>query len=143
MLKWIREQRVISRNIKQAGSLRADFAARSRLAKNWDERNQLLAEMDFEVSQYEDETAFLRSQRIIEEAQRFLLPIPAPSEESPHWDKSRVLGTWSLTNHGLTELRRSIRLERRERREGWMAWGGLLVSILSLVTAILALMKGV
>jgi hypothetical protein len=144
MIAWLREELKIRKWDRKAQSIRASFSEdihRAHAAREWDKRNDLLSTADFEASQYEDEAAEIRSNRLVRRARRLSLPVPRKHEDSEHWWQSQTYGTWALTDVGFADLRRAVRLEERERRDVWLTCGGMLVSILSLVVAIIALLK--
>jgi hypothetical protein len=144
MIAWLREELKVRKWDRKAQLIRASFSEdihTAHVARDWDKRNDLLYNADFEASQYEDEAAEIRSNRLVRRARRLSLPIPSRGGNSAHWRQSRTLGTWALTDVGFSELRRVVRLEEKERRDVWLTLGGMLVSILSLVVAIIALLK--
>ncbi|NKM96964.1 hypothetical protein [Rhizobium leguminosarum] len=143
MFAWLHEERKLRKWDRKAQEIRDAYAEdirKARSERDGDKWNDLLSTCEFEASVYEDEAAEIRSNRVVSRARRLSLPIPYKQEDSDHWWQSRTLGIWALTDVGLAELRRAIRLEEKERRDVWLAWGGMLVSILSLVVAILALL---
>ncbi|NKL61893.1 hypothetical protein U8Q06_01925 [Rhizobium beringeri] len=144
MIAWLREELKARRWDRKAQLIRAGHSQdihKAHTAGDWDKWNELSSLSDFEASEYEDEAAEIRSSRLVRRALRLSLPIPTKHEGSEHWWQSRTLGTWALTDVGFAELRRAVRLEEKERRDVWLALGGMLVSILSLVVAIIALLK--
>ncbi|TBX81890.1 hypothetical protein E0I74_04910 [Rhizobium laguerreae] len=144
MIAWLREELKIRKWDRKAESIRAGYSEgihEANAAGDWNKRNELLSLSDFEASEYGDEAAEIRSNRLVRRARRLSLPIPTKNDSSEHWRQSRTLGTWSLTAVGFAELRRAVRLEEKERRDVWLTLGGMLVSILSLVVAIIALLK--
>lgn len=144
MIAWLREEmrlRKLDKGGRAARALYSEVIHKLHEGGAWHEMNSLLSLSEFEASEYEDEADEIRSNRLVRRARRLSLPIAPKHEDSDHWRESRYCGTWALTNIGIMELRRAIRQEKKERREAWMAWGGMLVSILSLVIAILALLK--
>ncbi len=144
MIAWIREELKLRKWDRKAQEIRASYAEEIRkldAAKDWNGRNGIISLSAFEASEYEDEAATIRSNRIVRRALRLSLPVPPKVEDSGQWWQSQTYGTWALTNVGTYELRRAIRIEEKERREVWLAWGGMLVSVLSLVVAIIALLK--
>jgi len=144
MIAWLREEMRLWKLDKEGSAARALYSEeihKLHEGGDWHRRDSLLSLAKFESSEYEDEAEEIRSNRLVRRAQRLSLPIPPKHEDSDHWWESQYYGTWALTTYGTTELRKAIRQEKKERREVWMAWGGMLVSILSLVVAIIALQK--
>ena len=143
MIAWLREEmrlRKLDKGGRAARALYSEEIHKLHDGGDWHGRDSLLSLAKFEASEFEDEAEEIRSNRLVRLARRLSLPIPPKHEDSDHWWESQYYGTWALTTYGTTELRRAIRQEKKERREVWMAWGGKLVSILSLVIAILALL---
>jgi len=144
MIAWLREEmrlRKLDESGRAARALYSKEISKLEQGGDWRGMDSLLSLAKFEASEYEDEAEEIRSNRLIRRARRLSLPIPPKHEDSDHWWESQYYGTWALTTYGTTELRKAIRQEKKERREVWMAWGGMLVSILSLVVAIIALQK--
>ncbi|AHG48016.1 hypothetical protein RLEG12_33050 [Rhizobium leguminosarum bv. trifolii CB782] len=143
MIAWLREELKARSYDRKAQAIHASYSEdvqKAHKAGDWDKRNELSSRSEFEASEYGDEAAEIRSSRLVRRAIRLSLPIPTKHEGSEHWRQSRTLGTWALTAVGFAELRRAVRLEEKERRDVWLALGGMLVSILSLVVAIIALL---
>jgi hypothetical protein len=141
MLMRLRETCRIGTLTRSAREVHAAFDKEIlKAAGGTDKRDRMIYDRQFEASVYEDEIDQIRSNRLVRVAQSLDLPIPLRTEPSDHWYRSSTLGSWSLTNLGITELRKAIRQEKRERREVWLSWTGMVVSVLSLVVAILALL---
>jgi len=140
MLTRLRDNRRIRKLTQIIRKAAKQFTKDAQAEPDQDRRYDLYNSFRNDASIYEDEIAELRSTRLVETAHSLDLPVPPATEDSGHWQQSSTLRSWSLTNLGITELRKAIRQETRERREVWLSWTGMAVSILSLVVAILALL---
>jgi hypothetical protein len=64
----------------------------------------------------------LLTQRLIQIADRNLIPRPEFKSEGGAWIQSSVAGHWHLTIEAIAELRSAIRREKKERSENWRMW---------------------
>src|ERR1700730_443503 len=72
-----------------------------------------------EIELTDEEINLLNSRRLIEQAERYDLPIPEFKREGGHWQESRFGDSWMLNRGARVELRSAIRKEQKERRELW------------------------
>lgn len=104
------------------------------------EQNQRL-EIDMIIEQEE----YLYSQRLLRQARRLRVPIPAfytpDSKPTDDWIETQYLGMWRLTELGIAKLREEIRKEQRwrfERRAHWVAWISAITGVIGALTGLLA-----
>jgi len=91
-----------------------------------------------DVSEWEDEILQIHSQYLVNQAEKYLLPIPKFQEKGGDWEQSPFLGLWRLNKRALADLQAAIRKEQKESREHWRAWTasitGLIGALIGLVT---------
>ena len=80
-------------------------------------------------------------QRLILQAHRLRVPVPQRTKESTDWEESS-LHTWRLTQEAGYALRRTIADEVEMRQRPWLNLASVVVSVLSLIVAIMALGLG-
>ncbi|WP_338722396.1 hypothetical protein [Devosia sp. XK-2] len=107
-----------------------------------DELNRLSDELFWDFGAYADRLDELESQRLIARAQRWGVPIPPRSDDSPYWYKSGQLWTWALSDEGKMKLRHEIAAEVEIAHKPWLNWSALIISLFSLAVAIAALFNG-
>lgn len=101
------------------------------------ELEQLLAEESSEVSPVLEQIDALKTARFFQIANRLMVPLPdyndKESWEHRHYDRGRV-----LTSKGFWDLKKLIRQEKRERREGFIIWIAALTGIIGACTGLAA-----
>jgi hypothetical protein len=105
------------------------------------ESDRLFFEERMKIQLLDAEILELLSLRLVQIAQRNLLPYPEFKSEGGAWVKSSVAGRWHLTIEAITDLRAAIRRERKERSENWRMWlaalTGLVGSLIGLASLFL------
>ncbi len=91
------------------------------------------ADHDWEISR-------LQSNYLIREADRMLLPIPSIDDKTAWEDE--FPGFRILSRQARVALRATIRKERHEASQLWIAWAGPLTGLGGVVVAIIALLAG-
>lgn|SRR5574341_169174 len=92
--------------------------------------------------QYLDEQIdLLKTQYLRSIANKMSLPIPVMNSDEGYWETGHVTPEWRLTNKGITEIRRSIRKERKERVELFSLWASLLIGVIGALTGFFAVLK--
>ena len=76
------------------------------------------------------------TRRLVRQARKYLLPIPPKNKDSDHWHRSRVLGTWSLTEEGYYQLRKAIREEQKHNHEVRVSYAGMVLGALGIIASI-------
>lgn len=99
----------------------------------------------YELDLIDAEIACLSTCYHISVAEKMALPTPTLSTESDLWEKSDYTGKWYLSNNGIAEIRRSIRTERKEKRENFGFWATMLttmlIGVIGAVTGLIAVLK--
>jgi len=98
------------------------------------EKREIGGEASTADSLVEEQIDSLITSHLIRRARRLFIPVPARSEEDM-WNKLSYESGRTLTAHGITELRKRIRSENRDRR-------GVLIAVLSTLTGIIGALTG-
>jgi hypothetical protein len=105
------------------------------------ELERLFFEERMEVEIVDAEIHQLITQRLIQIAERNLIPHPEFKSEGGAWIQSSVTGHWHLTIEAMAELRAAIRREKKERSESWLMWlagcTGLVGTLIGLASLLL------
>lgn len=121
----------------RAVSVRSRAAARSRGRKGsafMEATNEAFWE---EATEYD----FLKghvSEMLVRRFRRYDVPVP-DRVEGDAWSESIRTGDWIPSTEAAFRLRHEIAAEIEVRQKPWLNWAGVLISVLSLVAAILAL----
>jgi hypothetical protein len=97
---------------------------------------RLFFEERMKIETIDAEIHHLTTQRLIEIADKYLVPHPEFDSKSGAWIQSDVSGRWHLTLETMAELRAAVRQERKERSESWRMW---LAALTGLVGALIGL----
>ncbi len=81
----------------------------------------------------EEQRQTLVSFRLVEEARRLLVPYPSPGITSTAWVAGSTMGSIRLTQVAYFNLHQRIRQERKERRDAWLAYSGLIGAVAGLL----------
>ena len=116
----------------------------NRLRRAGDDAEAVEQEASSVLGDAEVDLRLARSRALVRQAIRLHIPLPQHSDNES-WDN--FYGVTMLTTKGYAEVRKSIRQEKKERREMWTALvkdvfvplGGIVISIISLLIAYAAL----
>jgi len=96
----------------------------------------------YEAQRINDQIAGLQTNFLREEAERYLLPIPAfDTSENGAWEFSPTCAHYQLKQMPLAELRSAIRKEKKERRESWQSWAALAIGLVGAMIGLVAALK--
>lgn len=84
------------------------------------------------------ELVYLKTRYLISIAENMSLPTPELNEKYGMWEESHYTDKWQLTNKGITEIRRLIRQERKEKLEFVSHWATILIGIIGAITGLIA-----
>lgn len=87
----------------------------------------------------EDELQKLYHSYYIHLANRLRIPVPPFQDNGGAWMESSISHGWYLTPEAIYALRAEIRAERKARRDEWLAWIPMLALVVSIVSALTAL----
>lgn len=120
----------------ECSRIRGDYA-KPRKGLSGTKLEQLLAEESSEVSPVLEQIDALKTARFFQIANRLMVPLPdynnKESWEQRYYGRGRV-----LTPKGFWELKKLIRQEKRERREGFVIWIAALTGIIGALTGLFA-----
>lgn len=109
--------------------------------KSHDEIESLKYDEMYEVEWIDDEIEALESRKIIESARQLVLPVPEFQKDGDLWERSKITGRYRLSKKAMMELRRLLRKEQKERREGVMLWLAAVTGIIGALSGLLAIWK--
>jgi hypothetical protein len=140
MLDWLRYRYELAKlkkqNAQQLAPLDDAYFTARRAKKPRDEMNPLWEKLLDEHGVNRDRIALLETNYLTEQAQKCLLPIPAPQDAtvlgepgdtSDRWRRSENCYELLLSEEGLRELRLALRADRRERLEIVRSWVATIV----------------
>lgn len=137
MIKWLQDRRTIAAERRSIEKINRSFKAIIEAAPPG-ERPMLDYQRHFESELHQDLIEQIKTRRAIQRADRFEVPVPAASEDSPDWDRSTQLGVMLLTTAGHASIRSAIRQERKERREALLTWASMLIGLIGSLTGIVS-----
>ena len=100
----------------------------------------LRAEVSSEIWPVFEEINQLKSRRFCQIANRLMVPLPNQKDKEL-WEEQSYTRIRVLTSKGIWELKKLIRQEKRERREGFVVWLAALVGIIGAITGLAAVLK--
>ena len=116
------------------------YAEKEAKAKSSDEKQDIRAEAGSVIVPILEKIDSLQTRRFCRIANRLLVPIPSRNDKEmwseKHYDYGHV-----LTDKGIWEIKKLIRQEKRERREGFSFWLVALTGIIGATTGLVAVLK--
>ena len=128
----------IARNRRAIRQIDRAYGVELAKAKTANDREKVEYGRHFETSLHIDEIEAIKTRRLLRKANSLDVPYEYPSEASSIWERSQQLGTWHLTTIGYSEIRKTIRLERRDRRKLAVTWAGVIIGIIGSLTGLLS-----
>ena len=113
--------------------------AKHRKGLSGEELVQLRAEEGSEADPVLEKIDVLTTRRFCQIANRLMVPLPDRSDEDL-WEESPYGLGKVLTSKGIWELKKLIRQERRESREGFLWWLAALTGIVGAITGLVAVL---
>lgn len=105
--------------------------------------NQELEELRFEIGSeltpVSEKINALKTRRFRQIANRLMVPLPE-SKDKELWEYLPYIGGRALTDKGFWELKKFIRQEKRERREGFVVWLAASTGIIGALTGLAAVL---
>ena len=98
----------------------------------------LRAEVGSEIWPVFEKINALKTRRFRQIANRLMVPLPE-SKDKELWEDLHYAGGRALTDKGFWELKKLIRQEKRERREGFVVW---LATLSAAITGIIGATSG-
>ncbi len=100
----------------------------------------LRAEVSSEIWPVFEKIDALKTNRFRQIADRLMVPMPE-SKDKELWKELHYARGRALTDKGIWELKKLIRQEKRERREGFIVWLAVLTGIIGAATGMIAVIK--
>jgi hypothetical protein len=89
---------------------------------------------------FQQEINSLISGRFCQIANKLLVPLPDYNDKEGYWTQYQPDGWYYLTVKGIWELKKLIRKEKKERRDGFIIWISTLTGIIGATTGLVAVM---
>ena len=105
---------------------------------NWKERQEVYASESIDLEMLDEALSSLTTRYLLDKARKMFFPIPKVSNNPEYWEQGQYLAEWYLTNRGITEMRKSIRIEREERFNFASRWAIILIGVIGALTGMLA-----
>jgi hypothetical protein len=103
------------------------------------EQEEIAHRHHFDQKWAEDELQRLYHSYYIHLANKLRIPVPPFQDHGGAWMESSISHGWFLTPEAMDALRAEIRAERKARRDEWLAWVPLLALVISIISALTAL----
>lgn len=103
--------------------------------------NEVYQSESFDYIYVEERIDLLKTLYLRGIGNKMSLPIPEMNSNEGYWETGHVTPEWRLTNKGITEIRRLIRKERKERLELFTLWASLLIGVIGALTGLAAVLK--
>jgi len=139
MIDYIRHRRKLAKLFKQRKSICDVYAGEIRKARKEGKTREgiesIEAEAHFERRMIDEDISILVTDYLIMRANRRFVPVPSRDEDGM-WEQCDVVNNrYVLTNTGISKLRTSLRLEKKERNE-------MVLKILAAITGIIGAATG-
>ncbi|MCX5635356.1 MAG: hypothetical protein NTW55_05930 [Planctomycetota bacterium] len=105
-----------------------------------DKLEELDSEEYSEVIPILGEIATIKTQRFCQIANRLMIPLP-DIQDKELWEDNPYVRTRTLSAKGFSELRKSIRQEKKEIREGFVVWLAALTGVIGAITGLAAVLS--
>lgn len=103
------------------------------------EQEEVASRHQFDQKWAEDELQKLYHSYYVFLANKLRIPVPPFQDKGGAWMESSVSHGWYLTPEAMQALRAEIRAERKARRDEWLAWIPLFAVVVSIISALTAL----
>jgi hypothetical protein len=124
---------------KKYGELSKFHAEKEAEAKSSNDKEMLRAEAGSEIVPILEDIDSLQTKRFCQLANKLLVPIPVRSNKEMWCEKHYSYGR-TLTDKGIWEIKKLIRQEKKERREGFIVWLAVLTGIIGAITGLAAVL---
>jgi hypothetical protein len=105
-----------------------------------DEQDEIAHRHHFDQKWAEDELQKSYHSYYVHLANKLRIPVPPFQDNGGAWMESSISHGWYLTPEAMHTLSAEIRAERTARRDEWLAWIPLLALVLSIISALTALL---
>jgi hypothetical protein len=139
MIAFIKYRLELRKLEKESSRIQKTYVAH-RKGLSGAELEQLNAEEGSEILPVLDEIDALTTRRFRQIANRLMVPLP-DYEDKQLWQDRYYRRGKNLTSKGIWELKKLIRQEKRERREGFVVLLATLTGIIGAITGLLAVLS--
>jgi hypothetical protein len=139
MIETIKYRRQLKKLNRKYDELSKFYDEKMAKAKSINDKEMLHAEAGSEIVPIIEEIDLLKTERFCQLADKLLVPIPEHSNKEMWREKHYSYGDM-LTDKGIWEIKKLIRQEKRERREGFIVWLAALTGIIGAITGLAAVM---
>jgi len=109
---------------------------------NREEAESVYMGESFDLQNIEEEISFLKSRYLCDKANIMSLPIPVIDGKNGSWQRSQFReNSWFLTNKGITEVRKSIRDEKKENLELVGRWASIFIGVIGSIIGLMAVIR--
>ncbi|MEW6536947.1 MAG: hypothetical protein AB1454_15155 [Candidatus Auribacterota bacterium] len=142
MIEYCKYRAKLANLFRRKKSLRAAFAEDIRKArkegKSTEDIQSLEHQSYFEESMIDEEIAILATDYLLEKARRQFVPIPSHDTNGMWKQCNTISNRYVLTNQGISQLRSSLRKNRKEQVEFVVMVLAALTGIIGAVTGLVA-----
>ena len=92
------------------------------------------------ISEIDRQIRELHTERLLKIANKLIVPIPSFSDETA-WEELSPYRKICLTNKGIFELKKSIRLEKKERRDIVFSLITILIGLIGALIGLISVLK--
>lgn len=115
------------------------YAEKEKEAKTSEDKQLLRDEEGSEIIPIQEEIDALQTKRFCQLADKLLVPTP-DLKNTEMWQEKHYSYGRTLTDKGIWEVKKLIRQEKRERREGFVVWLAALTGIIGAITGLAAVL---
>jgi hypothetical protein len=125
---------------KQLARLEAEWDQKRNPKANKLEADEYWAERRDELAPIQEAIEYQLSARLIAQANRYQVPVPAFVNEGGPWTEPEYISPFFLNEVARAELRSAIRKEQKERSEILRTWLTVVLSVIGAVCGVAALL---
>lgn len=130
--RWF-DRRVVNQKLKELHAFFSPKLEEATLKKDWNERDNINAEWDFEKQLVLDPIESDESDALISKARKYGIAVPRQTDDSDDWYRSSATGLWILSYDASAKLAKEIRDELRASTDEFRKWTTLGFALLGFV----------
>lgn len=142
MIEHFKYRAKLTNLFRQKETVRNAFAEDIRMAQKEHKAKEDIQSLEyqsyFEECMLDEEISILATDNLIRKARRRFIPIP-PHETEGMWGRcEKISNRYVLTNKGISELRSSLRKDRKEQVELYVMIIAILTGVVGAITGLVA-----